>query len=454
VQLEEAVKRQEIIALTATTTLAEGVDLPFRFTILADWLAWEGSNKQRPVAPLLFRNIAGRCGRAGVMTEGDTIIFDNPVGDPIYTNPYDRSERQLDLYINPMRDSLRSALASVASGTEEYEACLGELDSQFLAAVPENPREDDLVSVFARNLYSSFDRGAAGRVREHLSSTRASALDPSREALLTAASPLTLTPFGRAALSTSFSPASCREILKCLREKRSDMTPLGLGHHLLLRLGILPEQYHAKVRKILGGKRNNQFQVRVEDIPDLLDMWLGGFPLDEMFLSLPVLMRSKKTPRVDVWAAGADQPTVWDDDFDKFCDVVTQVFQDYLPWVMFACRQLSQVAGGWSQTVPWDAYSSFYEVGVDSNWAARLIKSDAPVERRAAVIVGREIPQEWLTESDPLGLKALRSSDSRRQHFLSIVDGGIRRAGDRNSENAEELRRLSEVVFQLAELGM
>lgn len=87
--IEEAVKHRELIAVTATTTLAEGVDLPFRFTVLSDWLMWDGE-KQRPMPGLLFRNIAGRCGRAGVMTEGDTIIFDNPVGDPSYTNPYNR----------------------------------------------------------------------------------------------------------------------------------------------------------------------------------------------------------------------------------------------------------------------------------------------------------------------------------------------------------------------------
>src|SRR5262249_9177360 len=104
-RIEEAVRRQELITVTATTTLAEGVDLPFRFTILADWLTWDSTYKQKPMASLLFRNIAGRCGRAGVMTEGDTIIFDNPVGDPLHTNPYSRHKTQLDLYINPMTES-------------------------------------------------------------------------------------------------------------------------------------------------------------------------------------------------------------------------------------------------------------------------------------------------------------------------------------------------------------
>ncbi|MFO8076745.1 MAG: hypothetical protein R6T85_11580, partial [Egibacteraceae bacterium] len=36
----------------ATTTLAEGIDLPFRNTIIADWLVCRGS-AERPMPPLL-----------------------------------------------------------------------------------------------------------------------------------------------------------------------------------------------------------------------------------------------------------------------------------------------------------------------------------------------------------------------------------------------------------------
>ncbi len=52
-----------------------------------------------------------------------------------------------------------------------------------------------------------------------------------------------------------------------------------------------------EVRNILSGKKNSQFQVKVEDFAGLLKNWLEGMPLDEMFLTLPVLARSKKTPR-------------------------------------------------------------------------------------------------------------------------------------------------------------
>ncbi len=449
-RLEDAVKQQELIAVTATTTLAEGVDLPFRFTILADWLTWDESNKQKPIASRLFRNIAGRCGRAGVMTEGDTIIFDNPVGDPVHTNPYNRLSTQLGLYVNEVGDKLQSALASVSPGSGEYNACLGELESQFLAAVPENPDDDDLVTTFGDNLYWSFEPGVSKRVRAHLGATRASLLEQSREALATAASPLTLTPFGRAALCTGFSPNSCRALLECLREGEPERSPDQLGHHLLLRLGTLPEQYHVKLSKILDGKLNHQFQVKVEDLPGLLKMWLKGEPIDAMFLSLPALRRSSKQPRISVWAAGLDEPTVWDDDYDKFCDVVKQVFQDYISWLMFACKQLSGIAKGWSESVTWDTYSSYYESGVDSSWAVALLRSDAPVERRAAAIVGRAMPVSWLSESDPMGLKVLRANEARRQQFSALVNECVEAVGGSNAEAGGELLALKEAVLGIA----
>ena len=84
--IERAVESRALKVVAATTTLAEGVDLPFRVTILADWLTFDGE-KDRPMDSLLFKNIAGRCGRAGQFTEGDTIIFDNPVGDALMTSP-------------------------------------------------------------------------------------------------------------------------------------------------------------------------------------------------------------------------------------------------------------------------------------------------------------------------------------------------------------------------------
>jgi helicase len=449
-QIEDAVKKQDLVTVTATTTLAEGIDLPFRFTILADWLTWDSAQKQRPIGSLLFRNIAGRCGRAGVMTEGDTIIFDNPVGDPLHTDPFRRADTQIDLYVNPMSGNLPSAIASAIVGTDDYEACMAELSSQFLAAVPENPEEDDLVSAFSANLYSAMEPTITNRVRNHLVATRASILDNSREALAVAASPMKLTSFGKAALGTSFSPDSCRAVLEYLRRDEPEITPAELGHHLLTSLGSLPENFYTKFRKILAGRKNNQFPVRIEDLPTIIKMWLAGEPLDTMFLSLPILKRSTKKPKIAVWAAGIEDPTKWDDEFEKFCDVVKEVLRCYIPWLMFACKQLSEIAEGWSERVPWEKFSEYFEMGADSIWATRLLRTDAPVERRAAARVGRQIPEAWMSDLDPLGLSGLKRKQDRRELFEVMIESSIEKAEGEETETCEELQRLKEVVLRRA----
>ena len=91
---------------------------------------------------LLFRNIAGRCGRAGVMTEGDTIIFDNPIGDPRYTDQYTRHATLTNLFIDPPAGKLQPPSRKRVPELEDYEACIGELGSQssFMAADPRERR--------------------------------------------------------------------------------------------------------------------------------------------------------------------------------------------------------------------------------------------------------------------------------------------------------------------------
>ena len=60
--LEIAIRARALTYIASTTTLAEGVDLPFRVVVLHDWMRGYGDH-QHPMGSLLFRNIAG--GAAG-----------------------------------------------------------------------------------------------------------------------------------------------------------------------------------------------------------------------------------------------------------------------------------------------------------------------------------------------------------------------------------------------------
>jgi len=367
--IEDAVRERDLIAVAATTTLAEGVDLPFRFTILVDWLTWQGG-KQRPISSLLFRNVAGRCGRAGEFTEGDTIVFDNPLGEPMYTSPPHRARLQNGIFLADQPEALASALEGFTEVPAREESLNAALASQFIAAIPENPEVDNLVEMFAERMFLTHRLGSSTSICQQLTAIANDLLDETQGALAMVASPLHLTPFGQAANATGFCPQSCRQITAFLRQNRrwdeATLTNLAqLASDLLRALGTLPEQTHQDLRKVLKSS-SSRFAVKPDDFQDVLESWLGGRSLEYIFAQLPYVRRSKRTPRIQAWLNGSSEASGWNAEFDKFVDFIRAVCGDFLPWLMRACGRLSVYTGGWATQVPW------------SEWADELEKRNDP----------------------------------------------------------------------------
>jgi ATP-dependent DNA helicase len=349
--LEDAMKGKELAAIASTTTLAEGVDLPFRFTIIVDWLTWQASG-ERPMPSLLFRNIAGRCGRAGVFTEGDTIVFDNPLGDSKYTNPYNRRSHQQNIFLTEKPDELTSAFEELRTSgpSERRDTLRAALASQFMAAIPENPKADDLAGLFASHTFASQRYGTSHQMRDALDNIRKTLLDESQGALAMAASPIKLTEFGEVANKTGFSPDSCRQILRVLKSQHPMHDPVTQMRVLLEALGALPEQTNAELKKMLSGK-TTRFSVKRDDLSKMLALWLSGERHDEMFQSLPFVRRSSRKPTIEEWLSGSLFESSWDTEFDKFVEFTTGIFEGFLPWLLRACGWLSDFAGDrWSET--------------------------------------------------------------------------------------------------------
>jgi helicase len=201
------------------------------------------------MSPLLFRNIAGRCGRAGKHTEGDTIIFDNPVGDPQFTFAPNRTVVQIQTFFEDTHIEIQSVFEEAALGSQFRDDLVETMASQFLAAVPENPAEDDLPSAFTQALYWPTDTSQAPRARSTIRSLADSILDDSKGALAVAASPFRLTDFGSAAVRSGFAPSSCRAILEFVSENERPSTIHELIGQMIVDLGYLPEQPNGKWRK-------------------------------------------------------------------------------------------------------------------------------------------------------------------------------------------------------------
>src|ERR1700744_5764792 len=155
-----------------------------------DWLQGFG-DLQRPMGSLMFRNIAGRCGRAGEFTEGDTIIFDNVLGSLRYTHQSVRQRWQRTLFADPA--ALQSAIANDNLSDGERKRVEAVIASQLLAAIPEHPECERLDDLLAGALYAS-RTGAHETTRSVLLRARRELLDTSAgEPFAEAASPMKLT---------------------------------------------------------------------------------------------------------------------------------------------------------------------------------------------------------------------------------------------------------------------
>jgi helicase len=355
--IEAAIRARSLNYVAATTTLAEGVDLPFRVAILHDWLRGFGNN-QRPMGALLFRNIAGRCGRAGEFPEGDTIIFDNVLGSLKYTHLSVRRRWQLSLFSDP--PELQSAISNDNFPSDEQRRIHAIIASQYLALVPEHPSCDDLNDLLSGALY----RSRAGERQEVLSMMRRihhELVDTSDgEPFAIAASPMRLTDLGRQANLTGLSPATCRMLLRFFHSEIRETSDSVLCSTLLLALGECPEQQNAHLAAMAAGRRK-RFFVSNTDLPFLIEGWFQRTPLHELFLALPKARASKAVVSPTKWISGEASSEFVASQYDKFIDFMEYVIAGFLPWILRSCRILQDFGATWAMSYDWDGLAERIE---------------------------------------------------------------------------------------------
>jgi helicase len=337
-RIEQALRAGEIRAVASTTTLAEGADLPFRLTVLYDWLEGFGDS-QRPISPLLFRNIAGRAGRAGSYVEGDTIVFENVLGKKRYTQRTLRGSSLLDVI--SASPKLRSPFDQAVSDDKNGIGAV--IEAAFIAAVSDNPEEGNVVEAFCANAFSSLV-GFREELKRPLESAKVKVLSSfdTGGPIGIAASPIRLTPFGLAVRSTNLSPDSARAIMSMLVEL-NDLSVDYAVAELLLKCGAFPEQQSPKLRSLVSSK-SARFVVKVGDLPTMSRVWRNDVPLFECFLTLPSVLNSKRK-RFRDWCSGEDVPD-WDAQYDVFLDFMESAFGAYVPILARAAQTLSEFTPG------------------------------------------------------------------------------------------------------------
>jgi helicase len=343
--IEDAAADKELRVVVSTTTLAEGIDLPFRVTVLADWLGFK-NEKQEPLAPLLVRNIAGRCGRAGRFTEGDVVIYDSPLGDRTFKVGEGR-ERMLRKTLFSEGDM---GLSSAANSEFTSHSVRGVIASQFLAAVVENPESEDLEGHFYSRLLAARN-DESKRICQLIDAVSKEITSP-EWSLASRNSPLAVTNLGRAVNLSGFSPSSSRSIAGAIENLPRNGTPVEIVALLLAELGDLPEQSNSKFRKLVDYTRqangNPTLKLKgrprmpfsIADLPLIIACWLAGEQPINIFAKLPSVAKSKRKELIGDWLAGLREPTTWDDEFDKFCDFLGSVLFEFVPWLLRACDLL------------------------------------------------------------------------------------------------------------------
>jgi len=401
--IEAAALDGQIRAIAATTTLAEGIDLPFYSTVLVDWLVWDGP-EERPINPLLFRNIAGRSGRAGFHTEGEVYVFDNPNGALAFTGVQIRRNLQRSIMFTDESPPLESVAEREDFRTHpELQAVAS---AQFVASIPENPESEDLVPDFLRHTYSFARSAGQAALMETLNTARVSVLDEERGAIARAASPLRLTPLGVAANSTGLSPESVRTLIQTLEGLPEDSRANGeLAARMVEGLIYLPELANDRLKKSIVA--SGRFLVKSNDIAGIVDDWIAGSDIQDIFLELPYVRRSGRKDSVASWATGDSPRSSWHDEFDKFADFMDGTVGSFLSWIARASNQLAPLVAGPSD-LNWVLFADLLESGVNSAWGVAAVRAGASTPRKLLCALGPQMTQEFTIPGDPLGFSLMR----------------------------------------------
>ena len=115
----------------------------------------------------IFRGLFSRTSQAGVgelddLRKGDTVIFDNPVGDIKSTRPHVRNEIRKSTFFSESQPKLTSAINRLSEG-----GAVSALGSQLLVAISENPETNNLSGFFTTHCfaYQGEDEGKTARRR-------------------------------------------------------------------------------------------------------------------------------------------------------------------------------------------------------------------------------------------------------------------------------------------------
>ena len=256
--VEEAFRDRLVRVVSATPTLAAGVNTPSRRVVVRDWRRYDGTaGGMQPLSVLEVHQMMGRAGRPGRDPYGEAVLL---------ADGHDELDELFERYVwadpEPVRSKLAAEpalrthiLATVASGfARSREGLLDFLDGTLYAAQAADRAElervvDDVIDYLTVNDF--LDRDADG---------------------------LSATNLGHTVSRLYLDPMSAAEIIDGLGD--DDPTPLGL-YHLVCRT---PDMYELYLRSgdeeeytMLAHERESELLGRApSEFDDSFDDWLSA----------------------------------------------------------------------------------------------------------------------------------------------------------------------------------
>lgn len=181
--LEEAISANHIRFVTATTTLAEGVNFPFSTVVVESLVVREPSFEQgqpmsyRLFTPRKFWNIAGRAGRPGFDYEGQVILFEPSLRLSRVQQTVDPYTRPDMVDIPPVTSALGDGISELRGAVERGEVRLEQLQHTALSeSVPR--RTQGLVNLIRVGLAHARATGLTEDASEYFENTYAAVTLP------------------------------------------------------------------------------------------------------------------------------------------------------------------------------------------------------------------------------------------------------------------------------------
>jgi replicative superfamily II helicase len=215
--IEDLAARRVLRAVAATTTVAEGADLPFRAVVIPH-LNFQSST--RKLERDLYLNIIGRAGRVNVAMEGIVFILDSPA-------PTLQGYISQRLWTAAEVGRVRGQLISITStpGNPEENAWFGEFESQILGWLGDgNSYHEDQAVELASGTYTHHSGNSPDRrYVERLTQTVLESLE--QRGFAVAGSPYRLTERGERARLTGLSSHSVVRLETALDAGQSGWLP-------------------------------------------------------------------------------------------------------------------------------------------------------------------------------------------------------------------------------------